>query len=82
MPVCEICNRTVVNAHRDDAVPDAKKLMHQHLVGDVLVVEKRNGVRVPVGNAIGRDPWWKFWRRRSMAMPSRWAASWCRGLLR
>jgi len=34
---------------RDETVMEAAKLMRQHHVGDVLVVEDRNGVRVPVG---------------------------------
>jgi len=55
MPVSEICNREVIIVQRDDTVLDAAKLMRQHHVGDVLVVENRNGVRVPVGIVTDRD---------------------------
>ena len=55
MPVSEICNREVVVVQRNDTALEAAKLMRQHHVGDVLVVEERNGVRVPVGIITDRD---------------------------
>lgn len=55
MPVGEICNRDVIILKRDDTVLEAAKLMRQHHVGDVLVVEERSGVRVPVGIVTDRD---------------------------
>lgn len=55
MPVSEICNREVVVVQRNDTALEAAKLMRQHHVGDVLVVEDRNGVRVPVGIVTDRD---------------------------
>ncbi len=55
MPVSEICNREVVVVQRDDTALETAKLMRQHHVGDVLVVEDRNGVRVPVGIVTDRD---------------------------
>lgn len=55
MPISEICNREVVVVRRDDTVLDAAKLMRQHHVGDVLVVEERNGAKVPVGIVTDRD---------------------------
>lgn len=55
MPVSEICNREVVIVQRNDTALEAAKLMRQHHVGDVLVVEDRNGVRVPVGIVTDRD---------------------------
>jgi CBS domain-containing protein len=55
MPVSEICNREVVVVRREDTVHEAAKLMRQHHVGDVVVVEERNGVRVPVGIVTDRD---------------------------
>ena len=55
MPISEICNREVVVVQRDDTALEAAKLMRQHHVGDVLVVEDRNGVRVPVGIVTDRD---------------------------
>jgi CBS domain-containing protein len=55
MPIGEICNRKVIVAQRDDSVLEAAKLMRQHHVGAVLVVEERNGKRVPVGVVTDRD---------------------------
>jgi CBS-domain-containing membrane protein len=55
MPIGEICNRDVVIVKRNDAVREAAKLMRQHHVGDVVVVEERGGVRVPVGIVTDRD---------------------------
>jgi len=55
MPVSEICNREVVIVQREDTVHEAAKLMRQHHVGDVVVVEERKGVRVPVGIITDRD---------------------------
>ncbi len=55
MPISEICNREVVIVQRDDTVLEAARLMRQHHVGDVLVVEERNGIRVPIGIVTDRD---------------------------
>lgn len=55
MPISEICNREVIIVQRDDTVQEAAKLMRQHHVGDVVVVEERKGVRVPVGIVTDRD---------------------------
>lgn len=55
MPVSEICNREVVIVRRTETVLDAAKLMRQHHVGDVLVIEDRDGIRVPVGIVTDRD---------------------------
>ena len=55
MPVSEICNREVVIVKRDTTVNEAAILMRQHHVGDVVVVEERNGLRVPVGIVTDRD---------------------------
>jgi CBS domain-containing protein len=55
MPVSEICNREVIIVQRDATVHEAAKLMRQHHVGDVVVVEERKGVRVPVGIVTDRD---------------------------
>ena len=44
MPVGEICNRDVVILKRDDTILDAAKLMRQHHIGDVLVVEERGDI--------------------------------------
>ncbi|MEO7560068.1 MAG: CBS domain-containing protein [Nitrosospira sp.] len=55
MPVAEICNRDVVILKRDDTILEAARFMRQHHVGDVLVVEERGGVRIPVGIVTDRD---------------------------
>lgn len=55
MSVSEICNRRVVVMQRDETVSEAAKLMRQHHVGAVVVVEDRNGIRVPVGIVTDRD---------------------------
>lgn len=55
MPVGEICNRDVVILKREDTIHEAAKLMRQHHIGDVLVVEERGGVQVPVGIVTDRD---------------------------
>jgi predicted transcriptional regulator len=55
MPISEMCNREVVIAQRDNSTLEAAKLMRQHHVGDLVVVEDRNGVRVPVGIVTDRD---------------------------
>lgn len=55
MPVGEICNREVVIAQSNISTLDAASLMRQHHVGDLVVVEERNGVRVPLGIVTDRD---------------------------
>ena len=54
MPISEICSREVVIAQRRDSALEAAKLMRQHHVGDVLVVE-HNSANVPVGIVTDRD---------------------------
>lgn len=55
MPIGEICNREVIVTKPDESVLQAAKLMRQHHVGNVLVVEQRDGRRVPVGIVTDRD---------------------------
>lgn len=55
MPISEICNREVIIVRRDDTALEAAKLMRQHHVGDVLVVDEREGLRIPVGIVTDRD---------------------------
>jgi CBS domain-containing protein len=55
MPVGEICNRDVIILQREATILDAAKLMREHHVGDVLVVEERDGARFPVGIVTDRD---------------------------
>lgn len=55
MNVGEVCNREVVFAHAQDSVLNAAQLMREHHVGDVVLVEERQGRRVPVGILTDRD---------------------------
>ena len=55
MPIGEICNRDVVIVQPGSTAREAARLMRQHHVGDVVVVEERGGKRVPVGIVTDRD---------------------------
>lgn len=55
MTVGDICNRDVVVAPRGEMVVDAAKRMRTAHVGDLVVVENRNGRHVPVGIVTDRD---------------------------
>lgn len=55
MFVGEYCNRNVLIVGRGDSVIKAAKLMRQHHVGELLVVELRNGERSPIGILTDRD---------------------------
>ncbi|BBI99000.1 hypothetical protein FGKAn22_06930 [Ferrigenium kumadai] len=55
MAIGEICNREVVILGRNESALDAARLMRQHHVGDVLVVEERTGRKEPVGIVTDRD---------------------------
>jgi len=55
MPIGEICNREVVIVQREETVLQAAKLMRQHHVGNVVVVEEHSGRRVPIGIVTDRD---------------------------
>jgi signal-transduction protein with cAMP-binding, CBS, and nucleotidyltransferase domain len=55
MNVGEICNRTVVVAPKELALSEAARLMRQHHVGSIVVVEDSDAGRVPVGMLTDRD---------------------------
>lgn len=55
MPISEICNREVVIVQRNNTILEAAQSMRQHHVGDVVVVDERGGITVPVGIVTGRD---------------------------
>lgn len=55
MPIGEICNREVVIMQSDQSTLEAARLMRRHHVGDVVVVDDRGGVRIPVGIVTDRD---------------------------
>lgn len=52
----ELCNRAVVIAYPEDTVQEAARLMRDHHVGALVIVEQRaDGKRVPVGVVTDRD---------------------------
>jgi CBS domain-containing protein len=51
----EICQRRVITATRDTTLSDAAKLMRQHHVGCLIVVDVTDGQRRPVGVVTDRD---------------------------
>lgn len=55
MAVGEICNREVVIAEKSLSVVHAAQLMRTHHVGDLVVVEVRDGRKHPVGIVTDRD---------------------------
>jgi CBS domain-containing protein len=55
MAISEFCHRDVVCATRETTVIEAAKLMRQHHIGDVIIVETHDGKRIPVGIVTDRD---------------------------
>ncbi|OOG22976.1 histidine kinase [Thioalkalivibrio denitrificans] len=55
MQVGEFCNREVIIIGGDESVKAAAELMRRHHVGDVVLVEEREGRRIPVGIITDRD---------------------------
>ena len=55
MAVGEICSREVVFVRRGESVRDAAPLMREHHVGAVVVVDEREGSRMPAGVVTDRD---------------------------
>lgn len=55
MTVGEHCNRDVVIISGEESIKVAAELMRTHHVGDVVLVEERQGKRVPVGIVTDRD---------------------------
>lgn len=55
MPISECCNIGVVCCEADTPIPDVAALMRKHHVGDVVVIEKKNDDRVPIGIMTDRD---------------------------
>lgn len=51
----EYCNRDVSIIGKNDSVIKAAKLMRVHHVGDLIVVESRDGERAPIGILTERD---------------------------
>lgn len=55
MTAGEVCNRKVVVATPDTTVVDAAALMKTYHVGDLVVVERLDGERMPIGILTDRD---------------------------
>ena len=55
MYIGEICTRNVVFCATGTSIVDAARLMRQNHVGDLVVVEERNGKRIPTGVVTDRD---------------------------
>lgn len=55
MPIGHVCMRDVVIAGRDTTVREAAKLMAQHHVGNLVVIEETGGRTLPVGIITDRD---------------------------
>ncbi len=55
MSIGELCNREVVVIEADASIDAAVKLMRENHVGDIVVVERRGNLRIPVGMLTDRD---------------------------
>jgi CBS domain-containing protein len=55
MTVGDCCSTTIVVTERDTGVRDAARLMREHHVGDVVVIERENGLVRPIGIVTDRD---------------------------
>ena len=55
MPISECCKLDVVCCDPELSLPDTAALMRKNHVGDVVVIELRAGVRVPIGIVTDRD---------------------------
>jgi CBS domain-containing protein len=55
MTVGEFCTREVIIIRKDGTVIEAARLMRDHHVGDLVVVEEREGQRIPIGILTDRD---------------------------
>ena len=55
MRVGEFCSREVIVIGKEETILEAARLMRENHVGDVVVVEEREGERFPVGILTDRD---------------------------
>jgi CBS domain-containing protein len=55
MSIGDLCNRQVVCATRETSVAQAAKLMRHHHVGDVVVIDRADAQRMPIGIITDRD---------------------------
>jgi CBS domain-containing protein len=55
MPISECCSTGVVCCEATASIPDVAALMRKHHVGGVVVVENKDGLRLPIGIVTDRD---------------------------
>ncbi len=55
MPIKECCNIGVVCCEADASIPAVAALMRKHHVGDVVVIERKDAERMPIGIITDRD---------------------------
>lgn len=55
MTVGKICNRDVIVTRAEDTIQAVAQLMREYHIGDVVVVERRNDLLVPIGIVTDRD---------------------------
>jgi CBS domain-containing protein len=55
MPISECCKLDVVCCDPELSLPDTAALMRKNHVGDVVVIESRAGLRMPIGIVTDRD---------------------------
>jgi predicted transcriptional regulator len=55
MNIGELCNREVVVVKGDTSIQEAAKLMRDHHVGNLVVIEEQNSGAVPIGIITDRD---------------------------
>jgi signal-transduction protein with cAMP-binding, CBS, and nucleotidyltransferase domain len=55
MRIADICTRSVVTCGRRTSATEAAQLMREHHVGDLVVVEERDGKVTPVAVVTDRD---------------------------
>ena len=55
MTVGKFCNREVIVAEKSSTVQEVAKLMRQHHVGDVVIVDSSGGKAKPIGILTDRD---------------------------
>jgi len=55
MTIGDICIRDTVYITRENSIAEAARLMRDHHVGDLVVVDEQTGLRKPVGILTDRD---------------------------
>lgn len=55
MTVLDVCKKNVITIEKEKSLTEAAKLMREHHVGDVVVVEKKGSQCFPLGIVTDRD---------------------------